>query len=43
MKGKPIKYVITAEPEGPKSKYWDQNGRKVIKPLAVALIDRGDG
>ena len=35
MKKKPVKYVITAEPESPSSKYWDINGNKTILPLAA--------
>lgn len=35
MKKKPIKYVITAQPERPNSKYWDAKGIKTILPLAA--------
>jgi len=35
MRKQPTKYVITAEPERPESKYWDPNGAKTILPLAA--------
>jgi len=35
MNKQPIKYVITAEPETPNSKYWDSKGTKTILPLAA--------
>ena len=42
MKKPQIKYVITAEPENPKSKYWDSGGKKTILPLAEEFYSFGD-
>ena len=35
MKKQPIKYVITAEPTRPNSKYWSINGARTTLPLAA--------
>ena len=42
MKKQLTKYIITAEPERPNSKYWDSNGQKNILPLAVEFYSFSD-
>lgn len=42
MKKQPNKFVITAEPERPNSKYWDSKGQKNILPLAAEFYSFDD-
>jgi hypothetical protein len=42
MKKRQIKYVLTAQPKRPNSKYWDSEGKKTILPLAAKFYSHGD-